>query len=231
MAAYVLVGTRELIEAGRRLVRPLEKGELLGIAARAAAVILVYAAQQAILLAIFTKPTEYVQRPRNLLILVFESSVVAPGAFLVGHTANFGILFLAVVGLWRRVCRAAAELGPGLWLFLSGAFLFSLNAESRHSNALWPVVVVLVCLVLDRYRWPRPLLFSFGGLSFLDSRAWVAFNADFPRLYFANFSLDMGTFWYVVQAASFAAVAVGLSLSWRVAGVRRSPRPRPAPPV
>ena len=225
MAAYVFVGGRELIEAGRRLGRGIRRDELPGIAARAAAVIIAYAAEQAILQSAFTKPTEYVQRPRGLLILVFETSVIAPAAFLVGHTAHFGILALAVVGLWRRVCRAAAELGPGPWLFLCATFLFSLNAESRHGNAVWPAVVVLVCLVLDRYRWPRPLLTAFCALSFLDSRAWVVFNADFPRLYFANFALAMGTFWYVVQAAAFAAVAMALSLSWRVSGVRPAPRP------
>jgi len=84
------------------------------------------------------------------------------------------------------------------------------------------MIVVLVCLVLDRYRWPRWLLGVFCVLSFLDSRVWVTFNAAFPDLYFANFSLMMGPFWYVVQALAFTITAAYLHLAWRLAGVRRA---------
>ena len=139
---------------------------------------------------------------------------MAPGSFLVGHIANFGILFLAVLTFWPVMCRLAAGFGLGAWLFMALSLAFSVNAESRHSTAFWPMAVTLVCLALDRYHWRASLVAVFCGLSFLNSRAWVMLNADFPELYFANFSLAMGTFWYVVQAAAFTAVAGYLHLAW-----------------
>jgi len=222
LGAYVFAGGRELITAGAGLLQDRGGEGWRGILLRAAAVGTVFALHRAVLAIVFTRATEPLQSPGGLLAWIFQSSVIAPGSFLVGHAANFGLLFLAVVGLWPRVCRVASEYGPGLWLFLGAALAFSINAESRHSNALWPMIVVLVCVVLDRYRWPRWLLGVFCALSVLDSRAWVRFNAAFPDLYFANFPLTMGPYWYAVQAIAFTITAAYLHLAWRLAGVRRA---------
>ena len=222
LGLYAFAGGRELIRAGAGLWRERAVSLRGGVVTRAVAVVAVFAVHRAVLAVVFTRPAEPLQSPEGLLAWIFQSSVIAPGSFLVGHAANFGVLFIAVVGLWPRICRVASEYGPGLWAFLGAALAFSINAESRHSNALWPMIVVLVCIVLDRYRWPRWLLGAFCALSVLDSRAWVSFNAAFPDLYFANFPLMMGPYWYAVQAIAFTITAAYLHLAWRVAGARRA---------
>jgi hypothetical protein len=222
LIVYIALGGWALIDAGAAVWRERDAGRPRAFLGRVLAVVGLFAAQQAVLRAVFTLPTEPLQTPRGLSILFLQSSVIAPGSFLVGHAANFGVLFLLVVGLWPRICRVAAEFGPGPWLFLCACFAFSINPESRHSNALWPVVVALACLVLDRYQWPRWFLAVFCCLSFLNSRVWVAFNAAFPELYFANFPLTMHPMWYFVQAFGFTVLAAYLHLAWRSGVTERS---------
>jgi hypothetical protein len=184
---------------------------LLSIAALAALCGAIYGGARAL----FTEPAENVQTPVGLAEFFLKSSIIFPGGGLVGHTAYLGILFLFAVRLWPRVCRAAAAWGPGAMLFLGLAFFFSINAESRHALALWPMVVVLVSRVLDESRWPTRVLAVFAVLSLINSRAWLDLNWNFPEAYFASFVVGMSRLWYAAQALIFLAVAMYLELCWR----------------
>jgi hypothetical protein len=214
LAAYVFLGTRALLACG-------DSGPGLPPAGRAAmaaglvAFLAVFLLLQASFAIAFTRSTEFWQRPSNLSALILVSAVRAPGSFLLGHAINFGILFLFAVAFWRRVCGVAGAMGLGAWLFLAGSFAFSLNAESRHATALWPLVATFTCVALDRVEWPRPWLAVFCGLSLVNSRALILLNDDFPRLYFANFALTMDTTAYAAQTLAFLAVAAYLHLLWR----------------
>jgi hypothetical protein len=223
LAGYVFQGTRLLLGSGASASPRVRPAGLAPTLARAAAVLALFLLLQSALASAFPRPTEYWQRPTNLAVLILASAARAPGAFLVGHAANFGVLVLLVVAFWRRICAVAAEMGLGAWLFLAGCLAFSLNAESRHSNALWPMLVTLACVALDRLPWPRPWLLVFCGVSLFNSRALVLFNGDFPRLYFANFALTMDPAAYAVQALGFGAVAAYLHLLWLATQGRQGP--------
>ena len=216
LGAYVCVGGLKLLDYWNGARRgAFAGGRARGIVLRAAALLVLYVAHHGVLSAFFTKPPEYYQTPKGLLSFVLKSAVIVPGGPIIGPTAYLGLLFLAVVGLWGRVCRAAASLGMGAWLFLGVAFAFSVNAESRHSSAHWPMLVALVCRVLDCVDWPRRQVAVFCMLSALNSRAWVDLNFNFPELVFANFVVNMSPFWYLAQALVFVCLAAYLELSWR----------------
>jgi hypothetical protein len=221
LALYLCLGFRELLACGRGF---LSRPSLLpvGIAKRFMAVVAVFAVVFVVLGLAVQEPVENGQTPRDLVRLFLESSVFLPGSFLVGHAVNFGILFIGVLVLWRETCRAATRHGLGAWLFLGAALAFSINAESRHATALWPMVVALLCSALERRRWPPSLLWSFCVLSFLNSRVWLQINADFPALYFAHFVLNTSRWWYLTNAVALATAAALLSAVAAAAQLRRA---------
>jgi hypothetical protein len=159
-----------------------------------------------------------------------ERSATWPASFLVALFGYFGPMLVLALLLWPAVARVAQAFGIGA---LVGVVVFLVNcllAEPRKAIALYPLVVLLTVIALERYRLGWRALASFAVVSLAVSRVWLHIgrwpyisDQDLTRFPAAKFYMTtpaaLSRSMYLLHlVCSVAAIAAVIALRRRSAG-------------
>ncbi|MBX3471697.1 MAG: hypothetical protein KF878_32990 [Planctomycetes bacterium] len=113
----------------------------------------------------------------DALVLSPGSSLVhgvrLPLVFLVAHVVYFGPVVLVAAAYFGGVCAAAWSLGLGLTIYVWFGLVTGVNSESRHLLHVWPVVVALTAMAVERRGIGWPVLGLVLAVGAASSQLWL----------------------------------------------------------
>ena len=167
---------------------------------------------------------------------IFVRSATLPGIFLVSHCVYWGPMFIVLGLFWSEICRLGRERGYGVLAFLTLSLLMSITSESRHLSHVYPLIVVLGLVAMQRASMQRRLLPIVVIGSIVSSKIWYGITVEqmrgldaftglieFPwQRYFMHFGPWISPSMYLVQGG--VALVFMLVILWLVAaGPREVP--------
>jgi hypothetical protein len=177
-----------------------------------------------------TMITDFDKKAYGALIILKTTillSITRPFLFIVPHIIYFGPIILLAILLWRPATRMIQKYGLGIILFVLLNLPMALNAESRRSAVLVPVVVIFTVLAADTLNWRRWHLWTLAAIALIFSKVWYPINQgslegeliEFPaQHFFMNAGPWTANGPYMIQVA--AALAAGGLLWWMVRQAR-----------
>gem|GEM_PF-4350318 len=163
------------------------------------------------------------------------TALVKPLINVVSHVSYFGPAVILLFLLWKDVANIAKQYGLGLIFFLLISGFLSIDTESRHLIAFWPVFAVLTCEALNRRGVTWVFVYTTLVAGLLTSRFWLLLNTkepwvgafqDFPfQMFFMNFGPWMSDTMYVVFVAFSLILFIVLWLQMRNMGEEICPPP------
>ena len=157
----------------------------------------------------------------HLIKNVFMGSVINPGIFLVAHVAYFGPLVALLFLLWRPFCRYVQSFGPGLFICILLATIYSLDGESRRLINFYPLFVPFLVKLIDDLEWKQSFYWLIFVFSVIFSKVWLRIHAqpwggtaqEFPvQYYYMSMGPWMSHQMYVVQGAVVLFVVLAIYL-------------------
>ncbi|QHT69353.1 hypothetical protein GXP67_23285 [Rhodocytophaga rosea] len=152
---------------------------------------------------------------KGFLANVVIEAITNPLVFLVAHFVYFGPVFLLALYFGKDFIRQVNTYGTGLHAFVLLYLLLGAGSESRQFINAWPVFVLILCVALEKYTFPRLFLIAIVIFSLLVSKFWYRINTetfggdflDFPyQQYFMSQGPWMSDTMYIVQGSIALAI-------------------------
>lgn len=166
-----------------------------------------------------------IQNPVGFLKFIASWAIKEPAIGLVANFVYFGPLVPLLVYFWRDVIAEVKRHGLGLTIVVALFFTLSIHSESRNNINAWPMLALLGCNVLSRYRIGWPFAYAFTAMSLVVSKFWLPINnhgefvgtyVDWPdQWYYMSHGPWMQPLMYRINAAALIATAVLLGIAWR----------------
>jgi len=101
------------------------------------------------------------------IVMATTFTIQSPFMFFAKHVLYFGPGAAAAYVFFRRIRAEAVQFGPGLWALIAIQAVLSFDLESRHLVILFPVLVVLGVLCMDKRVREQTVLivYAVGGLA------------------------------------------------------------------
>lgn len=113
------------------------------------------------------------------------TAVVEPGISIALHIFYFGLAPVLMLLFWRQINQKAIEFGLGCVLFLLVTVIFSICSESRQIITAFPMFLILLGSVLNRYRISWPVTITLILMNLIFSRFWFSLSKS-VSLFFMN---------------------------------------------
>jgi hypothetical protein len=159
--------------------------------------------------------------------LMGQGSIVNPLVNVVAHVSYFGPIVILTLFFWQNVISIIKQYGLGLMFVTLFCALLSVDSESRHLMAAWPIFAIFTCEVLNRRGITWRLAYSLLCVGLLTSRFWLVINSkemwtgpyiEFPyQMFFMNIGPWLSNSMYLV----FAIITLILTI-WLFISVQRN---------